>query len=68
MCADTIGKDNEISIKHRQFLVDLIKHFRDSWEKKEKQLLYKDVNYQISIRNNQEKTAEEVVEYLEKCI
>ena len=49
-------------------LLQLVKHFRDSWQKKEKELLYKDVNYQVNIRKGQSKNAEEVIEHLEKCI
>jgi hypothetical protein len=48
-------------------LVDLARHYRDCWEKKEKELLYKDVNYQINIKSSQEKTAEEMIEHFEKC-
>lgn len=63
-----MGQDCQIDPIKRQLLLELAKHFRDSWQKKEKELLYKDVNYQVNIRKNQEKTAEEVIEHLEKCI
>lgn len=62
-----MGQDCEISPIKRELVLELTKHFRDSWQKKEKELLYKDVNYQINIRKDQEKTAEEIIEYLQKC-
>jgi len=52
-----MGQDCEISPIKRELVLELTKHFRDSWQKKEKELLYKDVNYQINIRKDQEKTA-----------
>ena len=53
VCGDTMGQDCEITSEKRQLLLELVKHFRDSWDKKEKELLYKDVEYQISIRQDQ---------------
>lgn len=31
VCADTLGSDKEITDKQRATLVELVKHFRDSW-------------------------------------
>ena len=53
MCADTLGQDREISEKDRGELVEIVKHFRDSWQQKERELLYKDVDYQINIKKNE---------------
>ena len=44
--------------------MELVKHFRDSWQSKEKELLYKDVEYQISIQKHLDKKAETVIEEL----
>jgi hypothetical protein len=45
-----------------------VKHFRDSWECKEKELLYKDVEYQISIQNHLDKKPDAVIEELTKAV
>jgi hypothetical protein len=61
-----LGQDREISEKDRAELVEIVRHFRDSWQKKERDLLYRDVDYQISIKKNEEKTSEAIIEHLQK--
>lgn len=68
VCGDTLGQDREIPEAHRNQLLELVKHFRDCWQKQEYDLLYKDVEYQVRIQKNIEKSGSEFIEALDKCI
>ena len=35
LCVDNIGKDEELSQKDIDFIVDKVEHFKASWQKKE---------------------------------
>lgn len=63
-----MGKDKEIPEKDRSLLVELTKHFATSWEHKEKELLNRDVEYQISIQSHLDRSADVVLEHLDKIV
>lgn len=48
--------------------MELTKHFATSWEQKEKQLLNRDVEYQISIQSHLDRSADVVLEHLDKIV
>ena len=66
VCGDTIGQDRELPEEQREQLMELVKHFRDSWQKQEHQLLYQDVDYQVRILKGNDKKVNEVIESLDK--
>lgn len=47
VCADNLGKDEELTPQQITFMTGLVEHFRKSWESKELSILFKDINTQI---------------------
>lgn len=47
VCADTMGQDREISLEDREYLEKFTKLLAQSWEQKERDLLYQDITRQL---------------------